>query len=88
MTGAEVNRGRGLPALLAAQLGQHCGKRPIAIVPDQHAHREHRLTATAIQFQAAVRPVRETLAEAEGRRMHRIRLCHERIGNNKLNRLG
>jgi hypothetical protein len=56
---AEIDRGRGLTALLAPQPGQHMGERPIAIVPEQQAQGEHRLPAAAVQFEAAVRAAPE-----------------------------
>ena len=47
----------------------------------EEAHGIDRLPATAVQLQATVRPVREALVAAEGRRMHRSRLFRERMTN-------
>jgi hypothetical protein len=52
------------------------------MVPNQQAHGIDRLAATAMQFQAAIGPIREALLAAEGRRVHRSRLSRERIKNN------
>ena len=57
MAGAQIDRGRGPPALLAPQLGQHRRERPIAMVAKQQAHREYRLLAAAVQLKAAFGPV-------------------------------
>ena len=77
MASTEIDRGRGLPALPAPQLGQHIGERPIAMVAMEQAHRIDRLSAAAVHLQPTVRPVGKALAEAEGWRVHRDRLFHE-----------
>lgn len=71
MAGTEVDRGRGLTALSAPQLGQHLQEHAIAVISDEQAHGDNRLPATAVQFQATIRPVGKALLAAEGRRMHR-----------------
>jgi hypothetical protein len=70
MAGAEIDWGRGLAALSTPLLRQYLDKRPIAMIPDQQAHRNHRLPTAAVQFQPTVRPVREALLTAEWRRVH------------------
>ena len=78
---AEIDRGRGLPALPAPQLCKHIGERPIAVVTDEQSHRIDRLSAATVHLQPTVRPVGKALAEAEGWRMHRDRLFMKHIGN-------
>ena len=58
VAGTEIDRGRGLTALPALQLGQHLDERAITVVPNEQAHRIDRLSATAMQFEATVRPIR------------------------------
>jgi hypothetical protein len=55
--GTEIDRRWRLPALLAPQFGQYLGERPIAMVADEQAHRDHRLPAAAVELQAALWPV-------------------------------
>jgi hypothetical protein len=81
MPSTQIDRGRGLTAPPTPQLGQHVNERPITVVPDQQAHGQYRLPATAMQFQAAVGPVREPLLTAEGRWVHRSRLFLEQRPN-------
>jgi hypothetical protein len=57
VSSAEWTGAGGFPALSAPQLGQHFDERAVAMVPDQQTHRIDRLSAMAMQFQAAVRPV-------------------------------
>ena len=70
--------------MLAPQLHQRLRECPIAMIPNEQAHREYRLPATAVQFQAALWPVREALAAAEGRRMHRSKLFLEQMMNKRI----
>jgi hypothetical protein len=74
MPGAQIDRRWRFPALLAPQFGQYLGERPITMIPDEQAHRIDRLPATAVQFQAALWPIRKALLASERRRVHRIRL--------------
>jgi hypothetical protein len=61
---AEIDRGRGLVTFPAPQPGQHMGEYPTAVVADEQAHRQDRLAPAAMQFEPAVGPVREAVAEA------------------------
>ena len=55
--GTEIDRRWRLPALLAPQLGQRFGERPITMIPNEQAHGEYRLPTAAVQLEAAVWPV-------------------------------
>ena len=50
----------------------------------EQADRIDRLSAAAVQLQAALWPVREALAAAEGRRMHRSKLFLEQMMNKRI----
>ena len=63
--GTEIDRRWRLPALLAPQFGQYLGERPIAMVAHEQADRIDRLSAAAVQLQAALWPVREAMVAAE-----------------------
>src|ERR1700733_2317457 len=64
VSGAEVDRGRGPPALLAPQLHQRLRECPIAMIPNEQTHREYRLSTTAMQLETQVGPVWEALGAA------------------------
>jgi hypothetical protein len=58
VTGAQVNRRRGLPALLAPETRKDLRERPVPAVPQQHSDWQDRYAAAAIQFKLALGPVR------------------------------
>ena len=86
--GAEIDRRRRLSAFLTSQARQKFPKAHIAALLDQQAHRQDRCPPAAVQFQPALRPVGQTMREAEGRRMHGRRISNEQKANNSLARLG
>jgi hypothetical protein len=57
VTGAQVNRRRGLPALLAPETRKDLRERPVPAVPQQHADWQDRYAAAAIQLKPALGPV-------------------------------
>jgi hypothetical protein len=57
VTGAQVNRRRGLPALLAPETRKDLRERPVPAVPQQHADWQDRYATATIQFKPALGPV-------------------------------
>jgi hypothetical protein len=82
--GAEIDRRRWLLAFLTAQARQKFPKTHIATLLDQQAHRKECRAPAAEEFELALRPVGQTVREAEGRRMHGSRLQREQNTNNSL----
>jgi hypothetical protein len=81
VTGAEIDRCRRTFAFLAAQARQQFPKTHIAALLDQQAHRQNCCAPAAVQLQLALRPVGQTMLEAEGRRVHGGRLQREQKQN-------
>jgi hypothetical protein len=58
VTGAQVNRRRGLAALPAPETRKDLRERPVPAVPQQHLDWQDRHAAATIQFKPALGPVR------------------------------
>lgn len=71
VTGAEEDGCWLAAAPPAAEAGQNIGEGPVTAAPQQKAHGVKRHPLAAPELKAAIRPVRKTLSEVEGRRVHR-----------------
>jgi hypothetical protein len=68
--GTEIDRGRGGLTALTPQPSEDGNECRIAVIAHQEANRDDGLTPTTVQFEPAVRPVRQVVGCAEGRRVH------------------
>jgi deferrochelatase/peroxidase EfeB len=78
---ARPSRRRRTFAFPAPQARQEFPKTHIATLLHQQAHRKERRAPAAVQFERAFGPVRQTVRQAEGWRMHGGRLDRYRRKN-------
>lgn len=85
--GAQINWRRGLAAAAASHAFQERGQGPITVALDEPRHREHHGARAAMHLEAALRPVRKAMIEAQRRRVHPATLSREHKKNKDAARL-